>query len=108
MTPDLPSLKIHLTLEEPEGPVCVEMTLHADERDGPSGGEAILSDPETGRRLSLNLEDVRADYRRRMRDFIGQWSSLFRSRGVDHHVTLVGEDPVDVLRRYMIQRAVRA
>jgi uncharacterized protein (DUF58 family) len=90
------------------GEVIVFQTLHVDERDGPSGGDAILTDPETGQRLSVHLGDVRQDYRRRAQQFIDQWASALRGRGIDHRLTLVGEEPVDVLRDYLVQRAVRA
>ena len=103
-----PTLKAVDAIGGRGGEVIVFQTLHPDEKEGLSGGDAVLTDPETGRKLSVHLDDVKKDYQRRAAQFIERWSSALRSRGVDHRVTLVGEDPVDVLRDYLVRRAVRA
>lgn len=85
--------------------VIVFHTLHADELQLPDLSEAVFVDSESGREVRVNVEDVRADYDRKMKANLDRWRRLLTARGVDYNLVSTATPYHETLRRYLFNRA---
>lgn len=86
--------------------VIVFHVLHADELHLPPDlHDAALTDSETGQRLTVNVDDIRADYQRRLQRFLDGWAHALRARGIDHNLASTATEYHAILQRYLFTRA---
>ncbi|MEM9295639.1 MAG: DUF58 domain-containing protein [Planctomycetota bacterium] len=86
--------------------VIVFHVLHADELHLPDSlAEATFEDSETGGRVRLNTDDIRAQYRQRMQRFLDTWRTAFRSRGVDYNLASTAKPYSAALEDYLFARS---
>jgi uncharacterized protein (DUF58 family) len=82
-------------------------TLHEHELTLPPSESALMIDSETGRRLTLNLHDVRKAYLARIDAFVNEWAAALRSRGIDCNLASTQTHYYHAMQRYLLQRASR-
>lgn len=85
--------------------VIVFHTLHADELELPDLSEAVFVDSESGREVRINVEDVRADYDRKMKANLDSWRRVLTARGVDYNLVSTATPYHEALQRYLFNRA---
>jgi len=79
--------------------------LHADELKLPAMQEALFRDSESGDRMSVNVEDVRRAYERRLGHFLSGWSTSCRGRGIDYNLVSTSTSYHKALEQYLFKRA---
>ena len=77
--------------------------LHPDELTLPEAESARFTDAETGQQLTLQIDDIREDYTRRMREFTDGWAAACRSRGIDHHLVRSDQPYYAALERHLFR-----
>jgi len=82
-------------------------TLHEHELRLPDDPSAVFIDSESNNRLTLNIDDVRELYRKRMDQFIRSWSSTLRARGIDYNLADTGHGYYAAMEKYLLQRSAR-
>lgn len=87
------------------GEVIVFHVLHQDELSLPPVDNGVFVDSETGKRVRLNLNDIRTAYERQMREFLDGWSSVCRARGIDYNLVSVADEYHEALEKYLFRRA---
>ncbi len=85
--------------------VIVFHTLHADELKLPDLSEAVFVDSESGREVRVNVEDVRAEYDRKLKANLDGWRRVLTARGVDYNLVSTATPYHETLRRYLFNRA---
>jgi uncharacterized protein (DUF58 family) len=81
--------------------------LHADEINLPNIEHGLFVDSENGSRIRLNVDEIRAAYEQRMRDFLDGWSRRCLGMGVDYARAVTSEPYYSNLERYLVGRAQR-
>ena len=81
--------------------------LHADEINLPGIEHGLFVDSENGARIRLNVDEVRAAYEQRMREFLADWSRRCLGLGVDYARAVTSEPYYRSLERYLVGRAQR-
>ena len=89
------------------GEALVFHVLHADELELPRIENGLFIDSETDARLRLNVDDVRPEYERRLREFLDVWSRVCRGHGIDYNLVSTADDYSRALERYLFRRAAR-
>lgn len=79
--------------------------LHTDELELPTAGDAVFVDSEDGRRVSADVEDLRAAYERRLKAYLETWSATCKGRGIDYRLVSTAMNYSDALAQYLFQRA---
>ncbi len=79
--------------------------LDPDEIELPDLSDVTFIDSETRSRLRMNLDDVRADYAKRVQRFISRYRSAFKARGVDYNLVSTTKPYHETLRNYLFDRA---
>ncbi|MBS3735383.1 MAG: DUF58 domain-containing protein [Phycisphaerae bacterium] len=87
------------------GEVIVFQVLHADELHLPRLNNALFVDSETRDRVGLNVEDVRAEYERTLREFLERCSAGCKGRGMDYNLVPTDQPYTQALRDYLFRRA---
>jgi uncharacterized protein (DUF58 family) len=90
------------------GEVIVFHVLHADELELPDLDEAIFVDSETGRRVRMNVRDVRPAYQARIRRSVEAWRTALTARGIDYQLASTATHYHEAIRDYLFTRAARA
>lgn len=104
-------------LDEPE-PILSAMTrlghmgheiivfhlLHEQELELPDLQAVELTEAESGRKLRVQMQDVRADYQKRLAAFMDQWATDCRSRGFDYQRVSTATHHCAALRHYLTNR----
>jgi len=86
--------------------VIVFHILHQHELRLPQElSDAQFRDSETGRRLRLNISDVRQAYEQRMHEFIQGWHRDLWTRGMDYNLVTTDQPYQKALERYLVSRA---
>ena len=81
--------------------------LNPEEIDLPDIEHGLFVDSETGGRVRLNVEEVRAAYEQRMREFLDGWSRRCLGLGIDYARAVTSEPYYRTLERYLVGRAQR-
>ncbi len=81
--------------------------LHSEEIDLPDIEHGLFVDSETGSRVRLNVQEVRAAYEQRMREFLDGWSRRCLGLGIDYARAVTSEPYHRSLERYLVGRAQR-
>ena len=89
------------------GEAVVFHILHRDELELPEDDYSLLIDSETGDRLHLDLDAIRADYRAKAEEFVAQWARRCRRLGVDYVRVLTSQPYQTILERYLAHRMAR-
>ena len=84
--------------------VIVFQTLHHNELHLPDLGEAIFTDSESGRKVRLRVDDLRAAYHDRLRRRLDAWNAALRGRGIDHNLVSTDTPYHEALKRYLFSR----
>lgn len=84
--------------------VVVFQILHEDELKLPDLSDAVFVDSETGQKLRLNVDDVRAVYEKKVRQRIDTWSAALRAKKIDHNVVSTATPYYQALERYLFKR----
>lgn len=84
--------------------VVVFQTLHEEELKLPDLSDAVFIDSETGQKLRLNVDDVRAIYEKKVRQRIDTWSAALRAKKIDHNVVSTATPYYQALERYLFKR----
>ena len=84
--------------------VIVFHVMHADELHLPQMHEAVFEDSETGEKVTLNIDDVRAAYDERMKAFLAQWNVACRGKGIDYNLVNTGTPYTKSLENYLFTR----
>ena len=79
--------------------------LHADELKLPTMQEALFRDSESGHRMSVNVEDVRRAYEKRLGHFLSGWATSCRGRGIDYNLVSTSTSYHKALEQYLFKRA---
>jgi hypothetical protein len=87
--------------------VIVFHTLHAEELALPAGHNGLFIDSESQERVRLDIDDIRAEYDTKIKQFLYGWSQTCKSRGIDYNLVSTGEHYHQVLERYLVRRSVR-
>ena len=82
--------------------------LHADELHLPKLGQSVFIDSESNARVSLNIDDVRSEYQRRMKAFIAKWTHACRGRRMDYNLVSTATPSIESLEQYLISRGAMA
>ena len=85
--------------------VIVFHILHQEELRLPNLGEARFIDSESGQRLRMNVDDIRSQYQRKIRQFVDGWTTALQAAGVDHNLVSTATAYYQALERYMYNRA---
>lgn len=75
--------------------------LHAEELALPDFSQMVLEDAETGAKLDANLDELRADYGRKIHDHLASWRQELLGRGADHVVVSCAKPWQDALQGYL-------
>ena len=89
------------------GEALVFHVLHADELQLPRVENGLFIDSESDARLRLNVDDVRPEYERRLREFLEGWTRVCRGHGIDYNLVSTADDYSRALERYLFRRAAR-
>lgn len=81
--------------------------LHPDEIHLPDIEHGLFVDSENGSRIRLNVDEIRAPYQQRMREFLADWSRRCLGLGVDYARAVMSEPYYRSLERYLAGRAQR-
>lgn len=85
--------------------VVVFQVLHADELALPAVQDATFVDSENGRRVRLNVRDIRRTYDQRLRRFLTQCTSICRGRGIDYNLVSTARPHMEALGEYLLRRS---
>jgi uncharacterized protein (DUF58 family) len=86
------------------GEAIVFQILHDDELNLPDVPVALFRDSETAQTITLDMADVRQDYRARIDRYLGELRANCLARGFDHNLITTAQPPFDVLQRYLLSR----
>ncbi|MBL9121982.1 MAG: DUF58 domain-containing protein [Phycisphaerae bacterium] len=81
--------------------------LHADEVDLPRGGAGLFIDSESGERVRVHVDDIRAEYTKAMEEFNERLRRMCLGLGFDRVPIHTGEDHFAMLERYLLRRGAR-
>jgi len=85
--------------------LIVFQILDAAERQLDFGGPVILEDPETGARIATDADSIRAEYTRRLGEFVGLYERTIRDLGGDF-AAMTTSTPFDAaLSRFLRERS---
>ncbi len=84
--------------------VVLFQTLHAEELVLPAGGAGLFIDSESGERVRVHLDDIRAEYERTMTEFLDRFRRMTGGLGFDRTLVHTGEDHFGMLERYLLRR----
>ena len=84
--------------------VIIFHVMHADELHLPQMHEAVFEDSETGEKVTLNIDDVRAAYDERMKTFLHQWNVACRGKGIDYNLVNTATPYTKSLENYLFSR----
>jgi len=87
--------------------VIIFHILHGDELRLPEALNGLFIDSESDERVRLEIDDVRAAYQEKMKQFLYGWSQACKSRGVDYNLVSTSDNYHEVLRKYLLRRSVR-
>ena len=90
------------------GEAIVFHTRHADELNLPDLNDAVFIDSETGKRIRLNVPDIRSAYQQRLRQDADAWHDALTSLGIDHHPVSTATHYLEAIGDYLFTRAARA
>ncbi len=82
--------------------------LHEDELRLPDMAETVFIDSETGRRVRMNVRDVRQGYHDRIARHTDEWQRALTACGIDYKLVSTGTHYHEALRDYLFTRAARA
>ncbi len=86
------------------GETVVFQILHPHEIRLPNVEHGLFIDSESGARLRVHVDDVRADYEQRMKRLLHGWTARFRSLGVDYTRAETSTPYYRLLERYLAGR----
>jgi uncharacterized protein (DUF58 family) len=78
--------------------------LHQDELRLPGWNDVVLMDSESFQRLPVSVDDVRADYQRRLQQHLAQVQSRCRQFDVQYQFAPMTEPFERTLERYLVRR----
>lgn len=87
------------------GEIILFHVLHPDEIHLPEMEHGLFIDSESDARVRLNLDDVREEYRARVREFLDTWSRRCRGMGADYVRLMTSQPYQHVLEHYLAGRA---
>lgn len=87
--------------------VVVFHTLHAEEIELPRGGAGTFIDSESGERVRVHIDDIRAEYARALAEFTARLQRMCTGLGFDRVPVHTGEDRYAILERYLLRRGAR-
>ena len=90
------------------GEAIIFHVLHEDELHLPDLPEAVFIDSETGRRVRLNVPDIRDAYESRVRQTADAWHDALTTRGIDYHRVCTATHYHEAISDYLFTRAARA
>jgi len=88
------------------GEAIVFHVLHEDELKLPDLAEAIFIDSESGKRLRMNVGDIRPRYEKRVRKETDTWRSALNARGIDYNLVSTATPYHRALKDYLSARAM--
>ncbi len=86
------------------GEVILFHILHEDELHLPAAHEAIFQDSETGGKVTLNIDDIRAAYDARIKRFLADWNKACRGKGIDYNLVNTATPYTKSLENYLFSR----
>lgn len=87
------------------GEVIFFHLLHDDEIELPSLSNALFVDSESGQRLRLNLDDVRAKYKDKMQEHLKGWERACARADVEYQPVKTSQPYYEVLETYLSRRS---
>lgn len=78
--------------------------LHEDELKLPTQHEAVFQDSETGSKVTLNIDDIRAAYETRIKQFLADWNKACRGKGIDYNLVNTATPYTKSLENYLFSR----
>ena len=84
--------------------VTVFQVLHPDELALPQLGDAVLVDSESGERVRINTQAVRAAYTRRLEERLAAWGRLTAGRRIHRMLVRTDTSYVDAVGRFLRER----
>jgi hypothetical protein len=70
----------------------------------PAIDHGTFIDSESGAKVRLSIDEIRSEYRERMRQFLDTWSARCRAMGADYVRCVTSEPYFQVLERYLVGR----
>jgi uncharacterized protein (DUF58 family) len=87
--------------------VVVFHTLHAEEIELPRGGSGLFIDSESGDKVRIHNDDIRAEYAKAVEEFVERLHRMCVGLGFDRLPIHTGEDHFAMLERYLLRRGSR-
>jgi uncharacterized protein (DUF58 family) len=84
--------------------VLVFHLIDPGERELPAASEARFFDPETDDELMVSVADIRAEYRRAVKQALSEWERTLRPQGIDYEVVDTDRPLSLALRAYLRKR----
>ncbi len=100
-----PILKALSALTQRGSEIIVFQVLHEQELQLPAVTEAMFRDSETNKQVRLNVDDIRQEYQRRLKQHQRTWAAALRARQIDHNVVSTAVPYQRALERYLFSRA---
>lgn len=88
-----------------DGEAVVFHVLHQDELTLPDLSEAVFTDSESGRRVRVDVRDIRPAYQRAIRETIDGWRRALQARGIDYQLVSTATPYHKALADYLMTRA---
>ncbi len=85
--------------------VIVFHVLHPDELRLPDLDDAVFVDSESGRRVTMNVRDVRERYHETLHVFLDGWAAGCKRAGFDYNLVSTATPYSTALERYLLTRA---
>ncbi len=87
------------------GEAVVFHVLHAEEWRLPDLAQAVFIDSETGRRVRVDTQELRADYEQQVRGATEAWRSALNARGIDYRPVSTATVYHQALSDYLFTRS---
>ncbi len=107
LEPREPILRALSSVTARGGEAIVFHTRHADELHLPDMQDAVFIDSETGKRIRLNIPDIRSAYQDRLRHDADTWHDALTSAGIDYHPVSTETHYHEAIGDYLLTRAAR-
>jgi uncharacterized protein (DUF58 family) len=78
--------------------------LHRDELELPPWSDVVLMDSESSARLHVNVDDVRADYQRRLQRHLAEVRARCKQFDVQYQFAPTNEPFQQIVERYLVRR----
>jgi len=86
------------------GDVILFHVLHQDELHLPQLDRVRFEDSEDGRRVSLNLSDIRSAYQKRLGQFLDAWSTACHRQGIEYCLVSTATPYIQALEKHLFSR----